>query len=239
MFEQDYLDSPSYHPHRYKMIYCIGFYANNMHIASESFKNLPQDCKKIIHWIGEDIETIYMLPYRGIKALKSMLIHTIDKHYVENEQGKQMLKELGIESTILPLPMKYEEIQLPEEFKVYYECDNSTSQLVNSIIKACPDIEFSSPNQCLLKDYACFLSLTESIMPSENLKRFVAGGRQVITNYRALYSGHIELDKEKIIKRLREYKQRFPERKFNKIGMKYYKDLIEPEKFQKEVIGNA
>jgi glycosyltransferase involved in cell wall biosynthesis len=235
-FNQDYLDMPGYHPNEYKMIYCIGFYANTAIQSAQSFKNAPKDCIKVIHWMGEDIESILMQPYKGVLGLIDVLKKTVSKHYCENESIQIMLKEIGIEAEVLPLPMTYTEVPKSEEFKVYYEEDVLSHDFVQEIIKANPDIKFENVEVANMKDYACFFSMTNSAMPSENLKRFIAAGRFAVTNYRLPYAGYVEPEREKVIKKIREAKKFWRMDNFDLRGQEYYKKLLSSEKFEETVI---
>jgi hypothetical protein len=175
------------------------------------------------------------LPYSVVKKLVSVFNKTIDRNFCENETSRQMLKELGIKAIVKPLPMIPEKVEKSKEFRVYYENDNATIDLVKAIIKSCPDIKFENEQFGTLKDYACFMSLTGSMFPSENLKRFLMAGRYVITNYCELYSNHTELNKEAIIRKLREYKKGWAKYKGNKKAIAYYNELLSPNKFLKGV----
>lgn len=235
IYKQDYQSMPSYHPHRYKVIYLVGFFPQNMQEASAVFRNVPKDCKKVIHWIGNDILSIYQTPYIIVKKLIPALIESIDYHFCENEQARQLLEGVGIKSQILGLPMEYEKIKRPEEFIVYYEDDRHTRELVGSIVKAVPNIKFESPIVADINNYACLLSITNSDIPLETIKQFLASGRYVITSYKTPYSGYIfhENDiskyKNKIINKLFEYKKLWLKGKDNTEAIKYYKDLIDPK----------
>ena len=236
IYSQDFSHSPGYHPNEYKMIYAIGLYPDSAEQQTQAFQNAPKDCKRIIHWLGEDIEQWLMQPYRGVKAIIKALQQTVHKHYVENETAQMLLKELDIDAEVMALPMKYMEVEKAPTFKVYYEFDSGTKPYIDEIIKACPDIEFSNNELDNLKDYACFFSLTNSALPSENLKRFIASGRSAVTNYKLPYAGYVEPEREKLIRKLRECKKDFKNGVINQKAIDYYKKLIDTEAFKKEVV---
>jgi glycosyltransferase involved in cell wall biosynthesis len=239
MFKQDYKDYPGFHPNEYKMIYCIGFYPDSAVEASKAFKNAPKDCVKIIHWTGEDAEQWLMQPYKGVKHFIEVLGKTVHKHYVENHVSQEILKELGIESEIMPLPMNVKEVENPEQFRVYYEWDNVTKPFVDEIIKSCPDITFESGDVCNLKDYACFFSITNSAVPSENLKRFLASGRLAVTNYRLPYAGYVEPEREAVVRKLREAKQDWKNQHIDLRGVEYWRNVIDPKAFSEKVVAHV
>lgn len=239
IYKQDALSSPSFHPHRYKMIYAIGCYAGNIDATAAAFKGASKDCKRIIHWLGDDVESLFMLPYNIVMNLKVALKETIDKHYCENKQSKDMLAELGIESEILPLPMNVIEVKQPKEFVVYAETDGVYDDLISAVQRACPDIKIESPNMCQLEDFACFLSITHSIMPGENMKRFLAAGRKVVTNYNQLYANTTKPEMEDIIKALRKAKKEWKKGEYNVKAKEYYAKMLDIDEFRKKVIDNA
>ena len=237
LYNQDFIFNPGRLPHDHKVIYNIGLYANYMEQSTKAFANTK--AKKFNHWTGLDIDTIYNgVPYRGIKPLVKAL-DVIDVHYCENETTLSMLKEIGVNEDklkVLPLPMDAKPIAMPKSFKVYCEDDGGGSGIRQAVVNACPDIKFESPDMCEIKNYACFLSLTESNLPSENLKRFLAADRYCITTYKELYAGYTEPRLDKIINSVREAKRRWRRRDLNQKAGKHYRALLNPDNFRKEVI---
>jgi glycosyltransferase involved in cell wall biosynthesis len=230
--KQDYQDDPSFHPHEYKVIYNLGFYASSMNVSTQVFIG-ARNCKKIIHWFGDDIEGMYGLPYGGVKTLVSSMNTSGIINYCETESGVELLKELGFKNIeVRSLPMDVVDVPLPKNFKVYYEYDGRTADLMKAVINSCPDIKFETPNICQLSDYACFLSITGSEFPSENLKRFLASGRPVITNYKLLYANYTDPKREDIVRKLREENKGWKKYKCNEKATAYYRELISEHKFK-------
>ena len=238
LMKQDYIEDPSYHPHEYKVIYNIGFYASSMNVSTQVFVGAPKDCKKIVHWIGDDIESFYSLPYGGVKTLISTMNTAGVINYCESELGAKMLTELGLSNVeVHSLPMDVVNVPLPKDFKVFYECDRQTVDLMKAVIASSPDIKFETPEYCKLSDYACFVSITGSEFPSENMKRFLASGRPVVTNYKMLYSNYTELKREDIVRKIRDLKKNWKKYKPDEKIVAYYKDLISEPKFKQVLEG--
>jgi glycosyltransferase involved in cell wall biosynthesis len=236
ILKQDFQDDPSFHPHEYKAIYCVGFYASAANVSTQAFVGASKDCKKIVHWIGEDIESFFTLPYGGVKILVSTMNNAGIINYTETEQGKQMLESLGFQNIeVKPLPMDVVDVPLPKDFKIFYEYDGKTKDLMTALINSCPDIKFETPDYCNLGDYACFLSITGSEFPSENMKRFIASGRPVITNYKMLYANYTEPKREDIVRKIRELKKNWKKYKPNEKAVEHYKNLLSVETFDKSL----
>ena len=214
---QDFSNTLGMLPYDYKIIWVIGFYPDNMEDTAGLFRNCPKGCIKVLHFTGMDVECLYNLSYKGIKTIVSLLKGVINKFFVEYETSRKMLKEIGIEAEVLPIPIKYKQIKMPEKFRVYYEYDNTTQEFIDKIKKACPDIIIDDEGGGL-EDYACFLCITQSSAPSETFKKFAAAGRGLVTNLRMPYSGHIEIkdlnkSKKEIIEKIRLYNRLFKQGK--------------------------
>jgi len=239
LYKQDYVAYNGRVPASTKKIYNIGLYADSANYSTQIFCDLPKEIKKYTHWTGIDIESIFSrVPYKAIKPFVAAL-NNIDFHYCENETTMSMLEEIGIDvkkMKVMPLPMEVKPVAMPKKFKVYYEDDPGGHQLITSVINACPDITFENTEGAEITDYACFLAITASDMPSENLKRFVAADRYVISTYRELYAGYTEPNIEKIINAIREVKRRWRKRDFNLKAGKAYREMLNLDIFRKEII---
>lgn len=234
-FKQDFCDMPSYHPHEYKAIHSIGFYPSSMETTSSFYKSADgrTNYVNILSWTGIDIESIFTLPYRVVKIIGATLKRAIKYHFCEDEISRKMLKEIGINSKILMLPIDkgIKDIPFPKKFKIFYENDGATKEFIDDIIKSCPDIPFESPDSCKIEDYSCFVSFTESKVPSENAKRFLAAGRYMVSNYNLPYMGFIEYNKEDIIESIRNIKKLCKDGKINKKAQEYYLEQTDENKF--------
>ena len=167
MLGADYLPMPSYKPHRYKVIYLLGFYTKEnpeMQKAGifvtqshmEVFKNF--DGKKIIHWIGTDILQLYKnASFEKLEVLKKWFKDEKIIHLAEAEFTKKELKKFGINAKVVPIPPveQYEVTPLPEQFSVgiYMPFDTGINgekrpnelylpDLTDSILRAMPDVKF-------------------------------------------------------------------------------------------------
>lgn len=213
------------------MIYLVSFFPQYMQTSSAVFRG-AKDCKKVIHWVGEDVESLMRVPYKPLKDLVKVLKETIDKHYVSYENSRQMLAELGIEAEIQLLPEEYKEVAQPEKFQIFYEIDNATQDFMMGLIRSNPDFDFGSPNIYKFEEYSAYISLSGSEFPTENLKKFIMAGRPVITNYKLPYANFVELDREKVVRKIRELKKNpylSPEAK------EYWIAACSPDNFIKKV----
>lgn len=240
----DFIYMPSEKKHEYKMIYKIGFYGEEREVLGRVFRNAPKDCIKVIHWMGDDIESMGDLPFRGVKALVDVLNLTVDYHFCENEFGRKQLVDLGIkEPKIVPLPMDIHEVKTPKKFTVYYEHDKSAMNFVLSLKKALPDLELKSPNEANLNDYACYVSMTDGGHPTETLKQFLTAGKWVVTNYQLPYSNYVSIGsdgdtskfKSTVIRKIRECQKKWKAGEKNLKAMDYWRKVVNKDKFTEEI----
>lgn len=238
MFDWDFHDGTRFHlKNDYKVMYCLGFYYKTMESILRGFKNAPKDCIKILHWMGDDVESLMWVPYKMMKTYIPLLNGEISKHYCENEVARKMLEDIGIKADIMTLPMKVESVTRPKDFKVYVEYEPKTEDLIKLLKESCPDIKMETPEMADLAEYACFMSLTvNSEIPSENFKKFMAVGRFAITNYNVLYGNTTELDRVKIVEKIRDIKKRWKNGETNEKAMQYYSGIINPETFKRTII---
>lgn len=149
----DYLPMPSFKPHRYKMVYLIGFYtaeAGGVPVTA-SHMQVFQDFKgvKVIHWIGTDILQLrWNCSFEKIKALKQWFKDENIINLSEIDFAQKELAEVGIKTTVIPIPTKQlnDRMLLPEKFSVaIYESSVSpmyNTDFMEEIVKSMPDIQF-------------------------------------------------------------------------------------------------
>ena len=152
----DFKAAPQVKPHKYKAIYLIGFYAGSGDSAwhhTNTFKGAPNDCKKLIHWIGTDVLQIvgaaYKVCYVDMKLLIDGLGNCINISEFEDTQGE--LASIGIDTEMVPLPIEnvYKIEPLPKKFRVavYMPATATSTHIYNldfmkDLILSCPDIQF-------------------------------------------------------------------------------------------------
>lgn len=155
MIGADYRDDTLHKPHDYRALYLIGWFmkADNNQNSHPAILQLfdKSNCKRIIHFIGADIYHLKSFPWTQLKFISAALNESVDHILCENEQAKKELKELGINSEIVPIP-PYTDLELrplPKDFTVsLYLTDRSDfdKYLIRhtlSIVKAMPDIKFT------------------------------------------------------------------------------------------------
>jgi hypothetical protein len=148
----DYLPMPSFKPHRYKMIYLIGFYtaeaggvpvtASHMQVF-DNFKG-----KKVIHWVGTDILQLrWNCSFEKLKALREWFKKEKIIHLSEAEFTQKELAEVGIKTKVIPIPAKKlnDPIPLPKDFSVAIYAPKSPMYnfpFMEEIVRSMPDIQF-------------------------------------------------------------------------------------------------
>lgn len=160
MFPQIIPDENNFKPHKYDMVYLIGYYlgrdGSSAITHSKVFDRKPaqkKNFKKIIHWIGSDV---MQMIWAGHQATYFQMLEFIDglklvKNLTEFDQTQGELRSLGLESTIVPFPVedKFTKTPLPKKFSVAIYTPASINAekvynlaLMKDIIKSCPDINF-------------------------------------------------------------------------------------------------
>lgn len=236
--EADYIPMPSFKPHKYKVVYLIGFYTAEhdnsqvTHSHMRVFENFKGT--KIIHWIGTDVLQMHWnCSFQKIKALKKWFKENKIIHLTECEWTRKELRELGIDSKIIPIPPKklYSPMDLPKEFSVaIYESSVSpmyNTVLMEDIVRAMPDVQFYFFGDDLRKgekgtnyEHLGFIDMDEW-MPkfSTNLRvsvhdglpllpiEFMTAGRQVIINYPLKGAIEVKKDRKQIVEAIRKAKK--------------------------------
>ena len=157
LLNADWLPMPSFKPHKYEMIYNIGFFGQ----VAQAFWNFSG--LRVLHWIGSDILSIQQLgkPHKEkpeearqnelkIKdSVISWIDNNIDINLCEMEATQKELEELGIKARIVPFPpiKMYKPTPLPEKFSVaiYMPYDNQQfyyPDIVEEVAKQLPDVDF-------------------------------------------------------------------------------------------------
>lgn len=151
----------------YKNVYLLGFYPEGWDGHMRLFYPLgdlskdPLPGKKIIHWIGTDIfNMMHKLSWMAVKNITTFLN---DKdfnfiHLTEAQHTHDELKELGIDSQIIPLPTKdiRKVSPLPKKFTVGVYINPTQDMYFESfmyeIADAMPDIQFKFFGNNNMKD---------------------------------------------------------------------------------------
>jgi glycosyltransferase involved in cell wall biosynthesis len=156
ILDADFLQCPQVKPHKYKMIYLIGYFIGDGSSAvrhSEVFGGWSKGSKKVVHWIGTDVLQMVSAAHQASYMQMLVFIEGFRKmvNLTEFEQTHGELLSLGLESEMVPLPVedKYGILPLPKKFTIaVYTPATKTApaiynlELMKDIVKSCPDINF-------------------------------------------------------------------------------------------------
>ena len=224
----------------------------------------PLQGKKIIHWIGTDIfNMMHKLSWMAVKNIVNFLN---DKdfnfiHLTEAQHTHDELKELGIESQIVPLPTKPKKLSpLPKDFTVGVYInptqDMYFEQFMYEIAEAMPDIKFKFFGSNAMKDkvegnkeWVGWVDMNEFLPTISALVRLTVhdglplgpieamqAGRNVLSSTQLKYALHTEYKggspvKEDVIEKIRQL-QDMP---LNTEGSKYWNAEMSHDLFRERI----
>lgn len=216
----DYLDMPSFKPHKYEMIYIIGFFGN----VDQALQNTR--ALRVVHWIGSDILVLRQAKEDVKQATLEWIDNNIDVHFCEMEATQKELAELGIRARVLPFPPRIisQPEPLPEKFSiaVYDPYQNKQfyyPDFIKGVIKKTPDIQwelFGDPTlfgskdnirhngvtneeetRQLIKDTSMILRLTPHDGLPLSVVEWIMAGRNAITTVDLKYADNFKLEQFK------------------------------------------
>jgi glycosyltransferase involved in cell wall biosynthesis/protein-L-isoaspartate O-methyltransferase len=139
----DYMYDPSFKPHKYDMIYVVGFFGN----VAQAFKNTR--AMRVVHWIGSDILHIKNSKPEELQWIIKWLDNNVDVHLCEFETTRKELEEMGIKARIVPFPpeVMYNPLPLPEKPAVacYLPYNNKAfymPDIMMEVAKKMKDVDF-------------------------------------------------------------------------------------------------
>lgn len=236
----DFIQFPSWRPHKYKMVLNLGFGEDIR------FRNAPDDCVKLQYWMPWDIDGLEGIPYKSaIRTIRNAM-REVDAHLCNEIVSQKRLKNLGIEegegipAQILPLPTEVDDLEtaLPKDFKVLLDIHDQYKPVFKSIKQDMPYIEMDELDHAAdVTKYSLLLSFYPHPTVDEAIRRCLLNGRHVISNVQAPYCGFIDLDvgygkfKDEIITAVREARGK----KFNAEGQAYYRKLVDPSRFKETI----
>lgn len=162
LLNADFKDHTLYKPSDYKALYLVGFYIrpdepglNSHSRLLAHFKDKYPKCKRIVHMIGAGIYWLRKFPHDQLKYLTGALRLSCDHILTETQEAHDELKELGLDSEIVPIPSyndNWEVKPLPKDFKVslylvdkpHTDFDKYCFEHTLSIVRAMPDIQFTA-----------------------------------------------------------------------------------------------
>lgn len=256
----DVLPDPNFKSHSYKSIYLIGWYPEATKQYVQMFKKFDT---KIVHFIGGDIWKFRnRLNWEALQELKNYFQKEKIILLTETKHTYDELKEMGIETKIVPIPpAKLQEIQpLPKKFvvanyinptqDVYYE------DFMTGIAKNMPDIEwkfFGDKNKVFTDgniEYVGWVDMDEFIPKCSALVRltihdglplgpleFITAGRNVLTNNKFPHINYCKISKDEIVVRddVVAKIREMQTKPLNIEGSIYWKEKLKTEKYVKAI----
>jgi len=217
MLNADYLPTPSFKPHKYEMIYVIGFFGN----VDQAFWNTR--AVRVIHWIGSDILSIQQADPKVKAETLSWIDNNVDVNLCEFETTQKELAELGIRARIVPFPPRIisEPMPLPDKFTiaVYDPYQNKQfyyPDFIKGLAKKTPDINwefFGDPTlfgkkdnihhngvtneeetRQLIKDSSMILRITPHDGLPLSVIEWIMAGRNAITSVEMPFSNKYDIE---------------------------------------------
>lgn len=263
-------NTPNFKEHEYENIYLLGFYPlgweDHMRLFYElgNVKGKLVYKKKIIHWIGTDIFQMQTkLNWIAWKNISGFLTHKDFGfiHLSECKQTQEELRELGIESKVVSLPVesKYKPVPLPKEFTVGVYInptqDMYFEDFMYDIAESMPDIKFKFFGSESMKDktednkeWVGWVDMEEFLPTISAIARITRHdglpispieammmGRNALTSIKIPHALHTEVqgtpDKKGVIEKIRKL-QEMP---LNEKGAKYWSKEVDPELYKKRI----
>lgn len=211
LLDADYKINPAAKQHRYKMIYLLGYYPYGADMHASVFMHAPKGCKRVVHWLGGDIEQLTSFTFKNLKMLSVAMNSHIDMMLVESQAKQTELKEMGFKTDVLPLLRDTSWLarwKYPDKFTVgvYYPRSKDTTQnqvedFMDLIAKSMPDIKFkffgdSSIKRTIKNVEFCGWADMQTLIPKCSMllryskhdglpttpMEFMIAGRYVLTN---------------------------------------------------------
>lgn len=256
LLEADYSDMPSFKPHKYEMVYLLGFYPSLADTCGRVFDNCRG--KKVIHWIGSDIWQMQQLDLMHRNVLIDFFKKNIDYHLCEAKFTQKELKQLGIDAKVVPLPPYHfpKVTPLPKDFTVavYSPGTNKNFYLPDickKIAEYAPEIKFKffgdpsevgkakennieyvghvSDMDAFIADCSALLRLTiHDGLPISAIE-FMSAGRHVLLNLPVKHAHQVKTaDPKEIAEELRKI-GKLP---LNRKGSTYWKNKASHKKYK-------
>jgi len=251
----DFLEMPSFKPHKYEMIYVIGFFGN----VKQMFHNT--NCMRVLHWIGSDILSLQQAKPEVREQVVQWIENNIDINLCEFEETQKELDKVGIKARIQPLPPSefYEPMELPEKFAVavYQPYQNKAfyqPELIRKIAKKLPNIDFylfgdstmmgkkdnlisvgnisDEKKKAVIKKTSMILRLTPHDGLPLSVIEWITAGRHAATTVKMKYSKKTKMNVNDAVKKIKEIKDIGVS---NLKGSKYYTELCDVEKYKEKI----
>jgi glycosyltransferase involved in cell wall biosynthesis len=244
ILDADFFNIPYWNVKSYKLIFLVGFNPREADSIAYTLRGAEASTKKAIYWLGPDVDEMYnMVPFRYLKNFVETMNKYVTYHFCTDETSKAILADMGIKAEVLKLPRWPGEAlkSLPQDFKILAVCDKQYSPIIDSVVKAMPDVNIEKvvPNrQYNLEDYTVALQFTGNERLEEGSFNMLLNGRYVLSNVQQPHAGYIspQLDiesfKRTLITKIRELSKT---RELNSAAQAYYLAEHSPERFKEEV----
>lgn len=218
----------------YKLIFNLGY------SKMTRFAGSAPGCVKCQYWLPWDIDCLFAIAHGTARETIRLANEEITHNFCNDIVSKKRLGELGIEADILPLPTQMDEpeTKLSDQFRVLVYADKAHEPIVKGIHMDLPYIAIDYAGQSAdITQYSLLVDFHENPYASEEIKRFLLNGRNVISNVQAPFCGFLDLDvnhtefRRELISRIRLAR----ELPFNKAAQDYYNNLADPKKFVEKV----
>lgn len=242
VLDADYfVNWPFYKIHDYKMVLMVGFHPWELKGAASLFNSLKGE-KKVIYWMGQDAEMTYCAPYHEAKVFLAKIKQDTIKSFCESERTRKILTDMEIDAEVLPFPSEFGTASqtMPDKFKVLALADENFGGLLDSVVKALPniDITIARPETPYnINEYSVGIQLTAYPRLLLNSQKMIMNGRHMISNVQEPYAGYIDPSdvtkfKTEIISRIMELEKDHP---FNAEASEYYLATADKETFASKV----
>lgn len=242
----DYFSNLAYYKlHNYKTLFSVGLDAENP-FQSMFFMQDKKATRKVIYWMGMDIDHFLNSAYETVKTLLEQLKVNKIAHFCDDKQGKDKLKRLGIDAEIAPMPVQnhaFATPELPAEFKILAFADEHYAPLLNSIKKALPNLKWElvvPDKRYQLADYTVNVQFSKDKRFIAGLRNMLLAGRHVISTVQEPFCGYVSTDqgvkefKAEVINKLLTLAKKPA---INAPAIEYYRKQTNPETFRKTVGG--
>lgn len=233
----DYQDYPNWKPHRYKTIIQLGFSFLPGRIEAHTGIFSQQEVKKVILWTCEDVTEVHTrLNWQAIKKYRILLNGMVNlKQFVEDKASYDMMREVGFEVEIKPLPMVAGDVKpFPDKPKFAVDVDSTYNPIFTAIEKSLPDVELVPLKGALnLNDFTGLCHFYPDRTMSATIKRAVMMGRHVVSNVQAPFAGFVD-DTKYLSEFIPEAVEKIRELAFagqKTSGKDYYTKLSDPRSF--------
>lgn len=230
----DQLKNSGFPIKNYKLIFNLGY------SKMIRFEGADKDTIKCHYWLPWDIDCLYAISHKTAMETIKLSNTEITHQFCNDIQSKKRLSELGIEAEILPLPTEVSnlETKLSDQFRVLIYADKAHEPIIKDIHMDLPYIPIDYVGQSAdITKYSLLVDFHENPYASEEIKRFLLNGRNLISNVQAPFCGFLDLEvdhttfRKELISRIRLAR----ELPFNQAAQDYYKELVDPQKFEARI----